>query len=103
MRSWLLGVRWAGVAGPGLPGWRPRRTRDASIPFVEASAASLAPGPIHLHPAAPLAERVLLPGDPARALLLAELLLDKPLMFNHHRGLWGSTGQADAGRALTIQ
>jgi uridine phosphorylase len=46
---------------------------------------------------------VLLPGDPARALLLAQLLLDKPLMFNHHRGLWGYTGQAADGRALTVQ
>jgi uridine phosphorylase len=70
---------------------------------VEASGASLSPGPIHLHPAASLAERVLLPGDPARALLLANSLLDKPLMFNHHRGLWGYTGQASDGRPLTIQ
>jgi uridine phosphorylase len=70
---------------------------------VEASGASLSPGPIHLHPAAPLAERVLLPGDPARALLLASSLLDKPLMFNHHRGLWGYSGQASDGQPLTIQ
>ena len=47
---------------------------------------------IHLHPTAELAERVLLPGDPGRALALAQLLLEKPLMFNHHRGLWGYTG-----------
>jgi DeoD family purine-nucleoside phosphorylase len=70
---------------------------------VEASSASLTPPPIHLHPAAPLAERVLLPGDPARALLLARSLLEKPLMFNHNRGLWGYTGQAPDGRPLTIQ
>ena len=50
--------------------------------------------PIHLHPTAELAERVLLPGDPGRALALAQLLLEKPLMFNHHRGLWGYTGAA---------
>ncbi|MGZ4415875.1 MAG: hypothetical protein ACXVRZ_16090 [Gaiellaceae bacterium] len=37
---------------------------------------------IHLNPTAPLAERVLLPGDPGRALLLAQLLLDAPKMFN---------------------
>jgi uridine phosphorylase len=54
--------------------------------------------PIHLRPTAPLAERVLLPGDPGRALVLAQLLIDGPLMFNHHRGLWGYTGPA-----LTIQ
>jgi uridine phosphorylase len=46
---------------------------------------------------------VLLPGDPARALALAQHLLSKPLMFNHHRGLWGYTGQARDGEPLTIQ
>jgi DeoD family purine-nucleoside phosphorylase len=54
-------------------------------------------------PTAPLAERVLLPGDPGRALLLAQALLDEPKMFNHHRGLWGYTGEARDGRLLTIQ
>ena len=44
---------------------------------------------IHIHPTAPLAARVLLPGDPGRALLLAQALLDEPRMFNHNRGLWG--------------
>jgi DeoD family purine-nucleoside phosphorylase len=58
---------------------------------------------IHLHPTAPLAERVLLPGDPGRALLLAQQLLDSPAMFNHHRGLWGYTGTAADGALLTIQ
>ncbi len=59
--------------------------------------------PIHLHPTAALAERVLLPGDPGRALALAQILLEKPLMFNHHRGLWGYTGRAADGEPLTIQ
>ena len=59
--------------------------------------------PIGLHPTAPLAERVLLPGDPARALRLAESLLEGPKMFNHHRGLWGYTGLAPDGALLTIQ
>jgi purine-nucleoside phosphorylase len=59
--------------------------------------------PIHLRPTAPLAERVLLPGDPGRALALAQALLVNPLMFNHHRGLWGYTGEAPDGRPLTIQ
>lgn len=59
---------------------------------------------IHLRPTAPLAERVLLPGDPGRALLLAQALIDGPKMFNHHRGLWGYTGPALAdGELLTIQ
>jgi DeoD family purine-nucleoside phosphorylase len=58
---------------------------------------------IHLHPTAPLAERVLLPGDPGRALRLAQSLLDAPRMFNHNRGLWGYTGNASDGQPLTIQ
>jgi uridine phosphorylase len=59
--------------------------------------------PIHLRPTASLAERVLLPGDPGRALALAQLLLNEPRMFNHHRGLWGYTGAAADGAPLTIQ
>jgi len=59
--------------------------------------------PIHLRPTAPLAPRVLLPGDPGRALALAQTLLSKPVMFNHHRGLWGYTGAAGDGEPLTIQ
>src|SRR3954447_3881507 len=59
--------------------------------------------PIHLHPTAPLAPRVLLPGDPGRALLLAQALLREPRMFNHHRGLWGYTGTAPDGEPLTVQ
>jgi len=58
---------------------------------------------VHLHPTAPLAERVLLPGDPGRALLLAQALLEEPKMFNHNRGLWGYTGTAADGEPLTIQ
>jgi DeoD family purine-nucleoside phosphorylase len=58
---------------------------------------------IHLRPTAPLAERALLPGDPGRALALAQALLEEPLMFNHHRGLWGYTGTAADGRPCTIQ
>jgi DeoD family purine-nucleoside phosphorylase len=61
------------------------------------------PNTIHLHPTAPLAERVLLPGDPGRALLLAQALLEDPKMFNHNRGLWGYTGTAADGQPLTIQ
>jgi uridine phosphorylase len=59
--------------------------------------------PIHLRPTAPLGERVLLPGDPGRALALAQALLLEPRMFNHHRGLWGYTGAAPDGEPLTIQ
>ena len=60
--------------------------------------------PNHLRPAAELAERVLLPGDPGRALAVAQALLDPaPRMFNHARGLWGYTGTAADGEPLTIQ
>jgi DeoD family purine-nucleoside phosphorylase len=58
---------------------------------------------IHLRPTDELAERVLLPGDPGRALLLAQALLEKPRMFNHNRGLWGYTGTAADGAPLTVQ
>jgi uridine phosphorylase len=62
------------------------------------------PAPLpHLHPTAPLSERVLLPGDPGRALALAQALLRGPRMFNHNRGLWGYTGEAPDGELLTIQ
>jgi uridine phosphorylase len=73
-------------------------------PVPDPAAAPAYPQAIHLHPTAPLAERVLLPGDPGRALALAQTLLVKPVMFNHHRGLWGYTGAAVAdGAPLTIQ
>jgi uridine phosphorylase len=62
------------------------------------------PETIHIRPTAPLAERVLLPGDPGRALRLAQSLLREPRMFNHNRGLWGYSGDAVLDdRPLTIQ
>ncbi len=62
-----------------------------------------APATLHVRPTAPLAERVLLPGDPGRALALAQALLVEPRMFNHHRGLWGYTGTTADGLEVTIQ
>jgi len=59
--------------------------------------------PVHIHPTAPLAPRALLPGDPGRALALAQLVLAEPKMFNHNRGLWGYTGTASDGEPMTIQ
>lgn len=59
--------------------------------------------PVHIHPTADLAPRALLPGDPGRALALAQLVLSEPKMFNHNRGLWGYTGTAADGEPLTIQ
>jgi len=64
----------------------------------------VAPATIHVHPTAPLADRALLPGDPGRALALAQALCDAPArMFNHNRGLWGYTGTALDGAPLTVQ
>jgi uridine phosphorylase len=59
--------------------------------------------PLHLRPATPYAPDVLLPGDPARALALAQQLLTEPKMSNHARGLWGYTGETEAGKPLSIQ
>jgi uridine phosphorylase len=60
--------------------------------------------PFHLRPVGALADRVLLPGDPGRALALAQVVLgDDRKMSNHHRGLWGYTGTAADGASLTIQ
>jgi DeoD family purine-nucleoside phosphorylase len=70
----------------------------------EPTTAPAYPQAIHLRPTADLAERVLLPGDPGRALALAQILIAEPRMFNHHRGLWAYTGPAHAdGEPLTIQ
>jgi uridine phosphorylase len=58
---------------------------------------------IHLKPAADLADRVLLPGDPHRALAVAQALMEQPKMFNHHRGLWGYSGSGRDGELVTVQ
>ena len=59
--------------------------------------------PHHLRPSTAYAADALLPGDPGRALALAQQLLTEPLMSNHARGLWGYTGKTRAGRPLSIQ
>jgi uridine phosphorylase len=60
--------------------------------------------PLHLKPTAPIAPEALLPGDPGRAMALAQLLFaDTPKMSNHNRGLWGYYGETPEGRPLTIQ
>jgi uridine phosphorylase len=59
--------------------------------------------PSRLRPTAPLAADAILVGDPGRALLLAQELLEQPRMSNHARGLWGYSGQTPAGDGLTIQ
>jgi len=59
--------------------------------------------PLRLRPTTPLAADAILVGDPGRALLLAQELLEQPKMSNHARGLWGYSGQTPAGDPLTIQ
>jgi uridine phosphorylase len=59
--------------------------------------------PHHLRPSTEYAPEALLPGDPGRALALAQQLLTEPRMSNHARGLWGYTGETPRGRALSIQ
>jgi uridine phosphorylase len=59
--------------------------------------------PLHLRPHADMAERVLLPGDPHRALAVAQAMLEGPKIFNHARGLWGYTGVAPDGQPMSIQ
>jgi purine-nucleoside phosphorylase len=59
--------------------------------------------PHHLRPATAYAEDALLPGDPGRALALAQQLLTEPRMSNHARGLWGYTGETPGGLQLSIQ
>ncbi len=59
--------------------------------------------PARLRPTAPLAADAILVGDPGRALMLAQELLEEPKMSNHARGLWGYTGQTPAGNTLSLQ
>ncbi len=59
--------------------------------------------PARLRPTAPIAHDAILVGDPGRALMLAQELLQEPKMSNHARGLWGYTGVTADGRDLTIQ
>jgi uridine phosphorylase len=59
--------------------------------------------PARLRPTAPIAADAILVGDPGRALMLAQELLEQPKMSNHARGLWGYTGETEAGDRLTIQ
>jgi uridine phosphorylase len=59
--------------------------------------------PSRLRPTAPIAAAAVLVGDPGRALLLAQELLEEPKMSNHARGLWAYFGTTPAGDELTIQ
>lgn len=59
--------------------------------------------PTYLRPMAPTAPSAILCGDPARALAIAQDVLEEPRMSNHHRGLWGYHGRTRGGRELTVQ
>ena len=59
--------------------------------------------PSRLRPTGPVAPAAVLVGDPGRALMLAQELLESPKMCNHARGLWGYTGARAGGGSLTIQ
>jgi uridine phosphorylase len=59
--------------------------------------------PTRLRPTAPIAADAVLVGDPGRALMLAQALLDEPKMSNHARGLWGYSGRTPGGHELSIQ
>lgn len=59
--------------------------------------------PARLRPTAPIATDAVLVGDPGRALMLAQSLLEQPKMSNHARGLWGYSGQTPEGRELSVQ
>lgn len=59
--------------------------------------------PARLRPTAPFAADAVLVGDPGRALLLAQELLEQPKMSNHARGLWGYSGRTPAARELSVQ
>jgi len=64
---------------------------------------SAAQMPARLRPTAPIPPDAILVGDPGRALMLAQELLEQPKMSNHARGLWGYSGTTPAGDELTIQ
>jgi uridine phosphorylase len=59
--------------------------------------------PARLRPTAPIATDAILVGDPGRALMLAQELLEQPKMSNHARGLWGYSGRTASGHELTVQ
>lgn len=59
--------------------------------------------PARLRPTASPAADAILVGDPGRALMLAQELLEQPKMSNHARGLWGYTGRTAGGHELTVQ
>jgi uridine phosphorylase len=87
---------WSKSRLPGSPEWQ-SASRGSAVSKVSR------PVPARLRPTAPIAPDAILVGDPGRALLLAQALLERPKMSNHARGLWGYAGRTAAGAELTIQ
>ena len=89
----------------GYPTTRVRdsRVRGFSDGHLDQTRWYVPPVAAYLKPTAPIAPDAVLPSDPGHALLLAQELLEVPLMSNHAYGLWGYHGETDAGRPLTIQ
>lgn len=56
-----------------------------------------------MKPSGPIHARVVLTGDPKRAMDVAAALMERPIMVNLSRGLWGYSGATSAGVALTVQ
>ena len=106
-RRWVDDAAWPAVASMACDA--AARTASARVDLRAGTSGNLAIRPIlaavsHLRPTAELAERALLPDDPGQALALTRVLFDEtPLMFNHHRGLWGYSGVARDGAPLTVQ
>jgi uridine phosphorylase len=82
--------RWSKSVRPSSPRWQETPSKVTAVPSL-------------LQPKAPFAPDAILVGDPGRALLLAQELLERPKMCNHARGLWGYHGITPVGRELTIQ
>jgi uridine phosphorylase len=57
----------------------------------------------YLRPTAPIAADLLLIGDPATAMALAQEVVEAPAMANHAYGLWGYSGRTANGLELTVQ
>jgi uridine phosphorylase len=63
----------------------------------------VAPVPRRLRPTTEIHPDAILVGDPGRSLALAQVLLERPKMSNHARGLWGYSGRTPEGRELSLQ
>ncbi|WDT93304.1 hypothetical protein JDY09_07900 [Thermoleophilum album] len=61
------------------------------------------PGSLHLEPRTEPAPAAVVTDDPRLALGIAQRTLERPLMFNHARGLWGYRGRTATGQEVLVQ